>query len=220
MEHYQQTTSRNCQTIISSNFYSEFTNFDLQFYLILLLPHQNLSPAFKPPDLYPASILQPLMKSLHSQKLSIALSLLVIVIQSLPHSSNDGNLFFSPQSQISSIYICPLESFLTNLKTVLYIPIFSKNPTLTKKTYPTTGQYLTYLTYPNSQNDLLKPDSLTISCNENNLLNSFQSAYTNFNSTGTTCCTRPHYQSHDRVNNKSRTGLDLLDLFAAIDTWP
>ena len=44
-------------------------------------------------------------------------------------------------------------------KTVLYIH-FSKNPTLTKKTYPITGQYLTYLTYPNSQNDLLKTDFL------------------------------------------------------------
>ena len=51
--------------------------------------------------------------------------------------------------------------FQTNLETVLFI-LFSKNPTLTKKTYPTTCQYLTYLTYPNSQNDLLKPDSLII----------------------------------------------------------
>ena len=47
-------------------------------------------------------------------------------------------------------------------KAVLYMH-FSKNPTLTKKTYPTTGQYLTYLTYPNLQNDLLKTDLLTIS---------------------------------------------------------
>ena len=68
----------------------------------------------------------------------------------------------SPQSQILSTYLCPLESFLLNSKTVLFIH-FSKNPTLTKKTYPTTGQYLTYLTYPNSQNDLSKTDLLTIS---------------------------------------------------------
>ena len=47
-------------------------------------------------------------------------------------------------------------------KTARYIR-FSKNPTLPKKTYPTTDQYLTYLTYPNLQNDLLKTDSLTIS---------------------------------------------------------
>ena len=31
-----------------------------------------------------------------------------------------------------------------------------KNPTLAE-TYPTTGHYLTYRTYPNSQTDLLKP---------------------------------------------------------------
>ena len=35
--------------------------------------------------------------------------------------------------------------FPDQFKTVLYIH-FSKNPTLTKKTYPITGQYLTYLT--------------------------------------------------------------------------
>ena len=108
---------------------------------------------------YPFSILQPLLKSLHSYQ--VLLTLLVILIQSLP-LSNNANLFFFPQSQISSTYLCPLESFLINSKTVLYIH-FSKNPTLTKKTYPTTGQYLTYLTYPNSQNDLLKTDLLTIS---------------------------------------------------------
>ena len=86
----------------------------------------------------------------------------MILIQSLPLSSNNANLFFFPQSQISSTYLCPLESFLINSKTVLYI-LFSKNPTLTKKTYPTTGQYLIYLTYPNLQNNLLKTDLLTIS---------------------------------------------------------
>ena len=133
---------------------------------------------------YPFSILQPLLKSLHSYQ--VLLTLFVILIQSLPLSSNNANLFFFPQSQISSTYLCPLESFLINSKTVLYIH-FSKNPTLTKKTYPTTGQYLTYLTYPNSQNDLLKTDLLTISMKTISwTLSSLPSAYTKFNSTETT----------------------------------
>ena len=138
---------------------TKFTNFDLQFYLAPPLPHRI---CLQLPNLlsYLFSILQPLLKSLHSYQ--VLLTLRVILIQSLPLSSNNANLFFFPQSQISSTYLCPLESFLINSKTVLYIH-FSKNPTLTKKTYPITGQYLTYLTYPNSQNDLLKTDLLTIS---------------------------------------------------------
>ena len=138
---------------------TKFTNFDLQFYLAPPLPHHI---CLQLPNLlsYPFSILQPLLKSLHSYQ--VLLTLLVILIQSLPLSSNNANLSFFPQSQISSTYLYPLESSLINSKTVLYIH-FSKNPTLTKKTYPTTGQYLTYLTYPNSQNDLLKTDLLTIS---------------------------------------------------------
>ena len=100
-----------------------------------------------------------MLKSLHSYQ--VLLTLLVILIQSLPLSLNNANLFL-PQSQISSTNLCPLKSFLINSKTVLYIH-FSKNPTLTKKTYPTIGQYLTYFTYPNSPNDLLKTDLLTIS---------------------------------------------------------
>ena len=138
---------------------TKFTNFELQFYLAPPLPHHiclQLTNLLS----YPFSILQPLLKSLHSYQ--VLLTLHVILIQFLPLSSNNANLFFFPQSQISSTYLCPLESFLINSKTVLYIH-FSKNPTLTKKTYPTTSQYLTYLTYPNSQNDLLKTDLLTIS---------------------------------------------------------
>ena len=138
---------------------TKFTNFDLQFYLAPPLPH-HICLQFPNILSYPFSILQPLLKSRHSYQ--VLLTLLVILIQSLPLSSNNANLFFFTQSQISSTYLRPLESFLINSKTVLYIH-FSKNPTLTKKTYPTTGQYLTYLTYPNLQNDLLKTDLLTIS---------------------------------------------------------
>ena len=48
-------------------------------------------------------------------------------------------------------------------KTVLYIH-FWKNPTLTKNTYPTTGQFLTYLTYPNLQMTIwMKTTSWTLS---------------------------------------------------------
>ena len=136
----------------------------------------------------------------------------MILIQSLPLSSNNANLFFFPQSQISSTYLCPLESFLINSKTVLYIHS-SKNPTLAKKTYPTTGQYLTYLTYPNS----LVKNRLADRLNENNLMNSFQSAYTKFNSTETTLLA-----VHDHViiamSQQQVTSLCLLDLSAAFDT--
>ena len=138
---------------------TKFRNFDLQLYLAPPLPH-HICLQFSNLLSYPFSILQPLLKYLHSYQ--VLLTLHVILIQFLPLSSNNANLFFFPQSQISSTYLCPLESFLINSKTVLYIH-FSKNPTLTKKTYPTTDQYLTYLTYPNSQNDLLKTDLLTIS---------------------------------------------------------
>ena len=102
-------------------------------------PH--LPPAFKPPDL---SCFHPATIDKVSALLSSSPDTSCDLDQSLPHSSNNANLFFFPQSLISSTCLCPLKSFLTNLKTVLYIP-FSKNPTLTKKTYPTTGQYLTYI---------------------------------------------------------------------------
>ena len=114
---------------LPQSFATFFTNFDLQFYLAPLLPphiYLQLSNLLS----YPASILQQLMNSLHSYL--VLLTLLVILIQSLPYSSNNANLF-SPQSHISSTYLCPLESFLTNLKTILFL-LFSKNPTLTKKT--------------------------------------------------------------------------------------
>ena len=191
----------------------KFTNFDLQFYLAPPLPHHiclQLSNLLS----YPFSILQPLLKSPHSY--SVLLTLLVILIQSLPHSSNNANLFFFSQSQISSTYLCPLESFLINSKTVLYI-LFSKNPTLTKKTYPTTGQYLTYLTYQNLQNDLWKPDLLTIS----------------MKTTSWTLSSLPTPNSillkllyliavHDHIiramSQQQVTGLCLLDLSAAFDT--
>ena len=103
----------------------------------------------------------------------------------------------------------------TNSKTVLYIH-FSKNPTLTKKTYPTTGQYLTYLTYPNSQNDLLKTDLLTISMKTTSLT---LSSLPTPNST----LLKPLYLPvHDHViramSQQQVTGLCLLDLSAAFDT--
>ena len=121
----------------------------------------------------------------------------------------------SHNPQISSTFLCQLESFLTNLKTVLFT-LFSKNPTLTQTTYPTTGQYLTYRTYLNTQNDLLKPDSLTISL-ETFSWTPIQSAYTKFNSTETTLLA-----VHDHIiiamSQQQVTGLCLLDLSAAFDT--
>ena len=81
-------------------------------------------------------IQQPLLKSLQ-----ILLTLFVIFIQSLPLSSNNANLFF-PQSQISSTYLCPLQSLSWSIQKLFYTFHFSKNLTLTKKTYPTTGSYI------------------------------------------------------------------------------
>ena len=55
--------------------------------------------------------------------------------------------------------------------------------------------------------------------NENNLLNSFQSAYTKFNSTETTLLTvNDHIISKPRFNSMSLVGRCLLDLSAPFDT--
>ena len=141
----------------------------------------------------------------------------MILIQSLPLSSNNANLLILLPTITNIINLSmSTEVFLINSKTVLYIH-FSKNPTLTKKTYPTTGQYLTYLTYPNSQNDLIFINRLADHLNENNLMISFQSAYTKFNSTETTLLAL-----HDHIiramSQQQATGLCLLDLSAAFDT--
>ena len=121
---------------------TKFPNFDLQFSLAPLLPHHIclLSNLLT----YPASIRPPLMMSLHSYL--VFLTLLVILIQSLPHSSNNANLFFFPQAQISSTHLCPLESFLTNLKTVRYI-LFSKIQPWQRKPNYRTISHLSNQTY-------------------------------------------------------------------------
>ena len=117
---------------------TKLRNFDLQLYLAPPLTHHICSqlPNFQS---YPFSILQTFLKSLHSYQVLLTL-----------------------HCDLDPIPTSFLEFFLINSQTVPYIH-FSKNPTLTEKTYPTPGHYLTYLTYPNLQNDLLKTDLLTTS---------------------------------------------------------
>ena len=157
---------------------TKFTNFDLQFYLASLLPHHiclQLSNLLS----YPVSILQQLMNFLHSHL--VLLTLLVLLIQSLPHSSNNAHLF-SPQSQISSTYLCLLESFLTNLKTVSVHPILKKS-NLDKENL-SNYRPITHLSKLTERR--LVKTRFADHLNENNLLNSFQSAHTKINSTKTT----------------------------------
>ena len=95
------------------------------------------------------------------------LSCLSVLLVCLVYLSWVDLLFVCMLVLSNSILFCHIQLYTWRTlnrpeATVLYIH-FSKNPTLTKTTYPTTGQYLTYLTYPNSQNDLLKIDLLTIS---------------------------------------------------------
>ena len=104
----------------------------------------------------------------------------------LPLSSDNANLFFFPQSQYHqrSTYLCQLESFDPDqFKNCSVHPLLEKS-NFDKENLSNLIKIGIVATYPNSQKDLLKTDLLHL--NENNLVNSFQSAYTKFNSTETT----------------------------------
>ena len=137
----------------------KFTNFDLQFYLAPPLLHHI---CLQLPNLlsYPFSILQTIAE-----------------VSALLSSSPDTSCDLDPiptslLKQCKSVLLPTITNIINLAMSTRVFPDqfkncsvhpLLKNPTLTKKTYPTTGQYLTYLTYPNSQNDLLKTDLLIIS---------------------------------------------------------
>ena len=187
----------------------KFTNFDHQFYLAPPLPHHiflQISNLLS----FPFSILQPLLKSPHLLKFSWHflwsrsnpyLTPQTMQICSTSHNHKYHHLslstgVFPDQFKICTSYsqkIQPWQRKLIQLQANI-------SPILPIQTYRR-----------------LVKNRLTEHLNENNLMNSFQSAYTKFNSTETTLLA-VHDHIIRAVSQQQVTGLCLLDLSAAFDT--
>ena len=108
----------------------------------------------------------------------------MILIQFLPLSSNNENLFF-PQSQIRIINLSLSTGVLPDqFKNCSVHPLLKKS-NLDKENL-SNYRPLSHLSYLSKLTELLVKNRLADHLNENNLMNSFQSAYTKFNSTETT----------------------------------
>ena len=172
-------------------------------------PH--LPPAFKPPKLsffHPATIAEVSALLSRSPDTScdldpIPTSLLKQCISVLPTITNIINLSLSTGV------------FPDQFKNCSVHPILKKN-NLDKENL-SNYRPISHLSYLSKLTERLVKNRLTEHLNENNLMNSFQSAYTKFNCTETTLLA-----VHDHIiramSQQQVTGLCLLDLSAAFDT--
>ena len=174
---------------------TKFTNFDLQFYLAPPLPHHICQTwAILFPSCNHCWSLCTLIKfswhflwSWSNPYLSPQCKSVLPTITNIINLSMSTGVF---PDQFKNCSEHPLlkKSNLDKEKLSNYRPI-SHLSILPIKTHRTT-----------CYNNRLVNNRLVDHLNENNPMNSFQSAYTKFNSTETTyftCCTQPHYQSHE-----------------------
>ena len=147
---------------------TKFTNFDLQFYLAPPLPHHI---CLQLPNLLscPFSILQPLLKYLHSYQ--VLPTLLVILIQSLPLSSNNAKSVLLPT--ITNIINLSMSTgvFPDQFKNCSVHPLLKKS-NLDKENL-SNYRPISHLSYLSKLTERLVKNRLADHLNENNLMNSF-----------------------------------------------
>ena len=134
----------------------------------------------------------------------------MILIQFLPLSSNNANLFFFPQSQNNIINLSMSTGVFPDQFKNCSVHTLLKKSNLDKENL-SNYRPISHLSYLSKLTERLVKNRLSDHLNESNLMNSFQSAYTKFNSTETTLlAVRDHIIR--AMSQQQVTGLCLLDL--------